>query len=150
MGWRPSMFIALYREYSIYFQCTIEFYFIEWTPNVIFSRVAIVLVFMSEIKFDLTLKKKATTTTKKKILFLLYFYVTIIKLLPNLRHLRREINFFPAISRQFGLVVRLYTVCRKISNSNSKNGLPLKRLSQLEHTFFFIFRRKKHHENIPM
>ena len=56
------------------FQCKIEAYFTEWTPNTVFSRVVVamseiqVLVFMSEIKFDLTLKKS-------NFLFLLCFYL---------------------------------------------------------------------------
>ena len=44
-----------------------------------------VLVLMSEIKFDLTLKKKSN------FLFLLRF-----KLLPTLRLLRHKTNFFPS------------------------------------------------------
>ena len=56
-----------------------------------------VLVFMSEIKFDLTVKK-----SKFSVSFMLLF--TIIKLLPTLRLARQKTNFFPTISRQFGLV----------------------------------------------
>ena len=56
-----------------------------------------VLVFMSEIKFDLTVKK-----FKFSVSFMLLF--TIIKLLPTLRLYVRELTFFPTISRQFGLV----------------------------------------------
>ena len=47
-----------------------------------------VLVFMSEIKFDLTVKK-----SKFSVSFMLLF--TIIKLLPNLRLARQNTNFFP-------------------------------------------------------
>ena len=46
-----------------------------------------ILVFMNEIKFDLTLKKKSN------FLFLLF---TIIKLLPTLRLSRQKTNFFPS------------------------------------------------------
>ena len=55
-----------------------------------------VLVFMSEIKFDLTLKKYIFC------FFMLLF--TIIKLVPTLRLSRQKTNFFLAISRRFGLV----------------------------------------------
>ena len=63
-----------------------------------------VLVFMSEIKFALTLKKS-------NFLFLMYLF-TIIKLLPTLGLSRQKTNFFLAISRQFGLfsVFRGYTI----------------------------------------
>ena len=47
-----------------------------------------VLVFMSEIKFDLTVKK-----IKFSVSFMLLF--TIIKLLPTLRLSRQRTNFFP-------------------------------------------------------
>ena len=47
-----------------------------------------VLVFMSEIKFDLTVKK-----SKFSVSFMLLF--TIIKLLPTLRIARQKTNFFP-------------------------------------------------------
>ena len=47
-----------------------------------------VLVFMSEIKFDLTVKK-----SKFSVSFMLLF--TIIKLLPTLRLARQKTNFFP-------------------------------------------------------
>ena len=60
-----------------------------------------VLVFMSEINFDLTVNKP-----KFSVSFMLSF--TIIKLLPNLRLSRQKTNFFPTISRQFGLVQRVY------------------------------------------
>ena len=48
-----------------------------------------VLVFMNEIKFDLTLKKS-------NFLFLLCFLFTIIKLLPSLQLSRQKTNFFPS------------------------------------------------------
>ena len=47
-----------------------------------------VLVFMSEIKFDLTVKK-----SKFSVSFMLSF--TIIKLLPTLRLSRQKTNFYP-------------------------------------------------------
>ena len=47
-----------------------------------------VLVFMSEIKFDLTVKK-----SKFSVSCMLLF--TIIKLLPTLRFSRQKTNFFP-------------------------------------------------------
>ena len=47
-----------------------------------------VLVFMSEIKFDLTVKK-----SKFSVSFMLLF--TIIKLLPTIRLSRQKTNFFP-------------------------------------------------------
>ena len=47
-----------------------------------------VLVFMSEIKFDLTVKK-----SKFSVSFMLLF--TIIKLLPTVRLSRQKTNFFP-------------------------------------------------------
>ena len=56
---------AIYEIEDIWvFQCKIEFYFTEWTPQAVFSRVAVaasveipIVVFMSEVKFSLTLKK---------------------------------------------------------------------------------------------
>ena len=69
-----------------FFQCTIEFYFTELIPRIVFSQVTIatsentILVFMSEIKFDLTLIKKI----KFSVSFMLLF--TIIKPLPTLRY----------------------------------------------------------------
>ena len=63
--------------YLIFFRCKIAFYFSEWTQKAEFlretnPRVKIpLLVFMSEIKFDTTLKKKK----KKKKFF--YFCVFI-------------------------------------------------------------------------
>ena len=56
-----------------------------------------VLVFMSEIKFNLTLKK-----IKFYVSFMLLFI--IIKLLPALRLSHQKTNFFIAISLQFGFV----------------------------------------------
>ena len=53
-----------------FFRCKIDFYFTEWTPKAVFSRVAKprvkipLLVFMSEIKINLT-------PEKSNILFLL-------------------------------------------------------------------------------
>ena len=47
-----------------------------------------ILVFMSEIKFDLTVKK-----SKFSVSFMLLF--TIIKLLPTIRLSRQKTNFFP-------------------------------------------------------
>ena len=59
------------------------------------------LVFMSEIKFDLTLKKITFSVS-----FMLLF--TLIKLLPALRlSSGQKTNFFLAISHQFGLVQRV-------------------------------------------
>ena len=69
----------------LWFQCKIKFYFTEWTPKAVFSRPIQDLVFISEIKFDLTLKK-----IKFSVSFVLIF--TIIKFLPTL---------------QFGLVQRV-------------------------------------------
>ena len=60
-------------------------------------------MFMSEIKFDLTLKK-----IKISVSFMLLF--AIIKLLPTLRSLVRKLNFFFfffAISRQLSLDQRV-------------------------------------------
>ena len=59
-------------------------------------------MFMSEIKFDLTLKK-----IKISVSFILLF--AIIKLLPTLRLSRQktELFFFFAISRQFSLDQRV-------------------------------------------
>ena len=53
-----------YTEDIWFLQCKIKFYFTEWTPKAVFSWVAYtrgkipLLLFVSEIKFDLTLKKK--------------------------------------------------------------------------------------------
>ena len=58
-----------------------------------------VLVFMSEIKFDLTLKKKKK---KKSVSFMLLF--TVIKLLLTFRLLRQKTNFFLAIPCPCGIV----------------------------------------------
>ena len=75
-----------------FFQCKIKFYFTQWTPKVVFSRVFScveiqVLVFMSEIKFDLTLKK-----IKFSVSFMLLF--AIIELLPIFRLSHQKTNFF--------------------------------------------------------
>ena len=60
-----------------------------------------VLVFMNEIKFDLTLKK-----SKFSVSFMLLF--AIIKLLPTLRLLSENLTFlFFAISHQFSLDQRV-------------------------------------------
>ena len=60
-----------------------------------------VLVFMNEIKFDLTLKK-----IKFSVSFMLLF--AIIKLLPTLRHSSENLTFlFFAISHQFSLYQRV-------------------------------------------
>ena len=61
-----------------------------------------VLVFMSEIKFDLTLKKN---NNKFSVYFILLF--VIIKLLPTFRLSRQKTNLFLAISRQFSFVQRV-------------------------------------------
>ena len=60
-----------------------------------------VLVFLSEIKFDLTLKKKI----KFSVSFMLLFAIN--ELLPTLRLSRQKTNFFLAISRQSSLVQRV-------------------------------------------
>ena len=71
------------------FQCKIDFYFTEWTPKVVFSRVAeprvkiLLLVFMSEIKIDLTLKKS-------NFLFLLCFKNAIVKFIPMRQQSRQR------------------------------------------------------------
>ena len=62
-----------------------------------------VLVFMSEIKFDLTLKKKKKI--KFSVSFMLLF--TIIKLRHTLRLSRQKTNFFRSHFAQFGLVQRV-------------------------------------------
>ena len=75
------------------FQCKIELYFTEWTPKVVFSRVAEprvkipLLVFMSEIKIDLTLKKS-------NFLFLLCFKIAKIKFIPMRQQSRQWNSFF--------------------------------------------------------
>ena len=61
-----------------------------------------VLVFMSEIKFDLTVKK-----SKFSVSFMLLF--TIIKLLPTLRLARQKTNFFP---QPFRVNLVLFSVFR--------------------------------------
>ena len=62
-----------------------------------------VLVFMSEIKFDLTVKK-----SKFSVSFMLLF--TIIKLLPTLRLSRQKTNFF--FSQPFRVNLVLFSVFR--------------------------------------
>ena len=75
------------------FQYKIDFYFTELTPKAVFSRVAKplvklpLLVFMSEIKIDLTLKKS-------NFLFLLSFKIAIIKFMPMHQQLRQRNSFF--------------------------------------------------------
>ena len=75
------------------FQCKIEFYFTEWTPKVVFSRVAEprvkipLLVFMSEIKIDLTLKKL-------NFLFLLCFKIAKIKFFLMRQPSQQRYSFF--------------------------------------------------------
>ena len=70
----------------------IDFYFTEWTPKVVFSRVVEpqvkipLLVIMSEIKIDLTLKKS-------NFLFLLCFKIAKIKFIP-MRQQSRQRNSF--------------------------------------------------------
>ena len=75
------------------FRCKIGFYFTEWTPKVVFSRVAeprvkiLLLVVMSEIKIDLPLKKS-------NFLFLLCFKIAIIKFIPMRQQSRQRNSFF--------------------------------------------------------
>ena len=75
------------------FQCKIDIYFTEWTPKVVFSRVAeprvklLLLVFMSEIKIDLILKKS-------NFLFLLCFKIAIVKFIQMRRQSRQRNSFF--------------------------------------------------------
>ena len=100
------------------FHSKIDFYFTEWTPKVVFSRVAeprvkiLLLVFMSEIKIDLTLKKS-------NFLFLLCLKNAIIKFIP-MRQLSRQRNGF--FSSRFtsnlmlpacllGMILVVNTVC---------------------------------------
>ena len=92
-----------YRGYLFFFSVRSNFIITEGTPKAVFSRVAIatkprvkiqVFVFMSEIKFDLTLKK-----IKFSVSFMLLF--AIIKLLPTLRLSRQKTNFF---SRHFASI----------------------------------------------
>ena len=59
-----------------------------------------IVVFMSEIKFDLTLKK-----IKFSLSFMLLF--AIITFLPTRQLSRQKLTFFLAISRQFRLVERV-------------------------------------------
>ena len=63
-----------------------------------------VLVFMSEIKFNLTVKVKKS---KFSVSFMLLF--TIIKLLPTLRLSRQKTNFFP---QPFRVNLVLFSVFR--------------------------------------
>ena len=90
---------------GFFFQCKIEFYFTEWTPKAVFSRVAVAtsgnasFVFIGETK---------STYILIKINFSVSFMVifTIIKLL-HILWLSRQTTFFLAISWLFGLVQRV-------------------------------------------
>ena len=82
----------------LFFQCKIEFDFTEGIPKVVVSRVEVakseirVLVFMSEIKSDIILKKSSflfNWKIKFSVSFMLLFI--IIKLLP---HARKPIFFY--------------------------------------------------------
>ena len=100
------------------FQCKIDFYFTEWTPKVVFSRVAeprvkiLLLVFMSEIKIDLTLKMS-------NFLFLLCFKIAIIKFIPMRQQSRQRNSVFSSrfISNLMhpgcllGMILVVNTVC---------------------------------------
>ena len=85
--------LKIHRGYLIFFQCKFKFYFTKWTPKAVFSWVAMkiqVLVFMSEIKFDLTLKKKSN------FLFLLWVYLQLlIFYLLFYSHVRKQNLFLP-------------------------------------------------------
>ena len=91
------------------FQCKIDFYFTEWTPKVIFSRVAeprvkiLLLVFMSEIKIYLTLKKP-------NFLFLLCFKIAIIKFIQCVSNQDRETASFLVVLHQIWCFQRVYWV----------------------------------------
>ena len=76
-----------------FFQCKIKFYFTKWTPNVVFSRVAIATC--ENTSFGVHEWIKISSYTKKikpSVLFMLLF--AMIKILPTLQHLHGEINFF--------------------------------------------------------
>ena len=79
---RQRIFILFYFFY-FFFQCEMKFYFTEFDTKIQ------ILVFMSEIKFDLTLKKKKF---KISVSFMLLF--AIIKLLPTLRLSRQKTKLF--------------------------------------------------------
>ena len=59
-----------------------------------------VLVFLSEIKFDLILKKKKNQKKIKFSVSFMHLFYTIIKLLPTFRPSHQKTNFFLAISHQ--------------------------------------------------
>ena len=77
------------------FLCKIDFYFTEWTIKAVFSRVAKpwvkkpLLVFISEIKNDLSLKKS-------NFLFLFCLKIAKIEFIPMREPSGRRRNFFPS------------------------------------------------------
>ena len=56
------------------FQCNIEFYFIEWTPQAVFSRVAVVTSENTDCGVH-EWNEIQSYTEKSNFLFLLYFYL---------------------------------------------------------------------------
>ena len=58
----------------IFFQCKIKFYFTEWTPNVVFSRVAI--AWSENTSFGVHEWNKIQSYTEK-IKFFVFFYAFI-------------------------------------------------------------------------
>ena len=97
-----------------FFRCKIDFYFIEWTPKAVFSRVAKLLVFMSEIKINLTPEK---TTTN--FLFLSCLNVEKINLFQSVSRHHRKLTFFLVNTRQLCGVQCIYWVqyCLHLENS---------------------------------
>ena len=104
-GWKLAVCISLSRNgvnfiehiYSYiediwFFRCKIDFYYTEWTPKAVFSRVPL-LVFMSEIKINLHRKNQVFC----------FFYAKMPKknnLFQCVSHDYRKLTFFLVISHQ--------------------------------------------------
>ena len=76
-----------------FFQCKIEFYFTEWTPKAVFSRVAVAT--SENTGFCVHASNKIRSYTGKikfSVSFMLLF--AIIELLPTFRLSRQKTNFF--------------------------------------------------------
>ena len=89
------------RGYLIFFfQCKIDFYFTEWTPKAVVSRVAVAT--SENAVFGVNEWNKIRSYTEKNRIFCFFMLLfTIIKLLPTLRLSCQKTNFFLAIWRQF-------------------------------------------------
>ena len=82
---RGYLLLLFFFFFVFFFQCEIEFYFTEWTPKAVFSRVAVAT--SENTGFGVHEWNKIRCYTEKKIKFSVSFMLlfAIIKLLPTLR-----------------------------------------------------------------